>query len=190
MFTFLPHSFESNSMKHHIEIYSQPFYLRPLLVSDLHEIHAIWTHPHVRKYLFDDEIISLETALVEIQNSLQSFEKNRFGLWAVYLQENLNKMIGFTGFRPFHEPPQPQLLYGLLPKYCGKGYATKLANIMISYAFDELGFEEVLASGDAPNIASIRVMQKAGMRFLKRATVKGVDTIYYRAEHRRFPQGR
>ncbi len=171
-------------MKHHIEIYSEPFYLRPLLISDLHEIHAIWTDPHVRKYLFDDNIISLEAAMVEIKNSLQSFERHRYGLWAVFLEKSM-RMIGFTGFRNFHEPPELQLLYGLLPKHCGKGYATRLARLMIKYAFEELQFNAVLASADAPNAASICVMQKAGMKFFKRVNINGLDTIYYRVERRR-----
>ena len=174
-------------MKHHLEIHSDIFHLRPLRVSDLQEIHAIWTDAHVRKYLFDDHIISLETTLVEIKKSLQSFEKHRFGLWAVYLHKNWAKMIGFTGFRNFREPPELQLLYGLLPKYCGRGYATALAKIMIHYAFKELHFNEVLASGDAPNYASIGVMKKAGMKFLKRVDVNGLDTVYYKAERRRYP---
>lgn len=173
-------------MKHHIEISAEPFYLRPLVVSDLHEIHAIWTHPRVRKYLFDDEIISLEAALVEIKKSLLSFEKNRYGLWAVYLRKAPNKIIGFTGYRNFHRPPELQLLYGLLPKYCGKNYATTLAKIMIKYAFEELHFNEVLASSDAPNIASIKVMQKAGMVFLKRVNIRGIDTVYYKAARRTY----
>lgn len=173
-------------MNHHLEIHSDIFHLRPLRISDLHDIHAIWTDPHVRKYLFDDHIISLETALVEIKKSLQSFEKHRYGLWAVFLDKSRSgKMIGFTGFRPFHDPPELQLLYGLLPKYWGKGHATALAKIMIKYAFDELHFNEVLASGDAPNSASIRVMQKAGMKFFKRVNINGMDTIYYRVERRR-----
>ncbi len=172
-------------MKHHIGIYSEPFYLRPLLESDLYEIHAIWTDAHVRKYLFDNVIISLETALLEIKNSLLNFQKYRFGLWAVFLKKR-RTMIGFVGFRHFHKPPELQLLYGLLPKYCGKGYATRLARLMIKYAFEELQFNAVLASADAPNAASIRVMEKAGMKFLKRIHKNGLETIFYKADRVHF----
>jgi ribosomal-protein-alanine N-acetyltransferase len=172
-------------MKNYIEIYSEPFYLRPLLESDLYEIHAIWTDAHVRKYLFDDILISLETALLEIKNSLLNFQKYHCGLWAVYRKKS-RQMIGFAGFRHFHQPPELQLLYGLLPQYWGKGYATKLAKLMLKYAFEELKFDSVIASADAPNAASIRVMEKAGMKFMKRVTKNGLDTIYHKLEKRHY----
>ena len=132
----------------------------------------------MRKYLFDNVIIPIERTSEEILNSISSFEQNGYGLWAVLLQ-NSPKMIGFTGFRDFYEPPELQLIYGLLPEYSGKGHATQLAKIMIRFGFEELGFDRILACADAPNAASIRVMEKAGMRFKKRAIVNGLDTIYY-----------
>jgi ribosomal-protein-alanine N-acetyltransferase len=98
-------------MKNCVKIRSRPFYLRPLLESDLEEIYAIWTNPAVRKYLFDDVIIPIERAASEIHESTLSFEKSQYGLWAVFLQD-APEMIGFTGYRHFFDPPQLQLLYG------------------------------------------------------------------------------
>ncbi|MCG8606895.1 GNAT family N-acetyltransferase [bacterium] len=74
-------------------------------------------------------------------------------------------MIGFTGYRHFYDPPELQLLYGLLPEHFGKGYATHFARIMIRYGFETLGFGAIVACADNPNTASIRVMEKAGMQF-------------------------
>ena len=165
-------------MKNYVEIRSDPLFLRPLLESDLKEIHSIWTDAHVRKYLFDDVIIAIDKTSEEISNSISLFEKNGYGLWAAFLQDS-PKMIGFTGFRNFHEPPELQLIYGLLPEYSGKGYATLLAKIMIRFGFEELRFDKIVACADAPNAASIRVMEKARMRFKKRAIVNGLDTICY-----------
>lgn len=169
-------------MKNFIEIISEPFYLRPLLESHLDEIHAIWTNGQVRRYLFDDIIIPIEATLEEIKNSILSFEQNKYGLWVVFFK-NASKMIGFTGYRNFHEPPELQLIYGLLPDYCGKGYATILAKLMLKYGFEELKFDEIVASADVPNVASIKVMQKSGMRFEKQVVIDGLDTIYYKLEN-------
>ena len=67
-------------MQNHIRLEFKPLYLRPLLETDLDEIHAIWINEHVRKYLFDDEVILKETALEEIENSISSFQQYKYGL--------------------------------------------------------------------------------------------------------------
>ena len=172
-------SFESIEVRNKFEISAVPLFLRPILETDLDEIHAIWTNEQVKKYLFDDEVISTETALEEIKTSGLSFEQNKHGLWGVFFKDS-PKMIGFTGYRNFHDPPELQLLYGLLPEYFGKGYATTLAKVMIKYGFEELDFEEIIACADVPNVASLKVMQKAGMKFDKQIEIGGSDLIYYK----------
>jgi RimJ/RimL family protein N-acetyltransferase len=56
-------------------------------------------------------------------------------------------LIGFCAFRPFFEPPELQLLYGLLPAYWSKGLASEAARTIIAFVFEELGF---FASSPAP----------------------------------------
>jgi RimJ/RimL family protein N-acetyltransferase len=170
---------ESLCMKNFIEIFYGPFYLRPLLEKDIEVIYQIWTNDHVRKYLFDNVIISKEKAEDEITSSVQSFEKYRYGLWGVIFENNTT-LIGFAGYRNFYTPPELHLLYGLLPEYCGKGFASILAKIMIKYGFEELGFDTIIANTDTLNVASARVIEKAGMTFEKQTVKNDIDTIYYR----------
>lgn len=155
-----------------------PLLLRPLHRADATALHAIFTDAHVRKYLLDDRIVPPAFTHDEIEKSQRSFAANGYGLWGVFLDD---KLIGFTGYRPFHQPPELQLLFGLMPAYCGRGYATLLARAMLRYAFETLDFIEVIASTDAPNEASIRVLQKAGMRYWKREQRdSGHDQVYFR----------
>lgn len=170
------------------EIFSGSFYLRPLLESDAHAIHSIWTNQHVRRYLFDDVVIPVATAKEEIEKSQNLFREKGCGLWAVFRKSD-PRMIGFTGFRTFHEPGELQLLYGLLPEYCGKGYATGLAKLMIKYGFEEVDFCEISASAGVPNPASIRVMEKAGMSFEKQVIINGLKTVYYKIQPSGFDAG-
>ena len=66
-----------------------------------------------------------------------------------------------------------------MPEHWSRGLATEAAKAMIQFGFEQLGFERIIASADAPNVASHRVMEKAGMAFDKRVTVDGLDTVYY-----------
>lgn len=152
--------------------------LRPLQLDDVDDLHRLWTEPGVRQYLWDNEVIPRERTKSIIETSLASFETQRFGLWAV-LPEAEAALIGFCGFWFFHEPPKLELLYGIAPAYWNRGLASEAAEAMMRYGFEKLKFERIEASTDAANLASSRVMEKAGMNFWKRESTNGLDTIYY-----------
>ncbi len=152
--------------------------LRPYTRDDLDALHRLWTGPDVRRYLFDDEILARQSVAAEIEHSLACFERHGFGQWAMFLKGH-HALIGFCGYRSFHDPPEVQLIYGLAPDHWGQGLASEAARAMIRYGFETLGFDEIIASADAPNEASFRVMKKAGMTFQKRLLLDGLDTVYY-----------
>src|SRR5688500_15104773 len=55
-----------------------------------------------------------------------------------------------------------ELLYGVAEPLWGRGLATELANAMVTYAWATLGFSTIRASTDVANVASTRVLEKAG----------------------------
>jgi ribosomal-protein-alanine N-acetyltransferase len=148
--------------------------LRPLTPSDLDALHHLLMQPGVRRYLLDDELIARERTQSFIDASVASFEANGYGLWGATATGG-DALIGFCGFWNFHEPPRLELLYGIGDDYCGKGLATEMAIAMIRYGFETLGFNRIEASTDAPNAASVAVMERAGMAFWKREST----TVYY-----------
>ncbi len=160
------------------EIETARLRLRPFTPDDVDNFHRLLIDPEVRKYLCDDKVIPREQAVSFIDTSLASFETNGFGLWAA-LPRQEDTLIGFGGFWFFHDPPELQLMYGVAPTHWGKGLATEIAKAMIRYGFEEHSFDRILASADTPNLASLRVMEKAGMTFEKRACINGLELVYY-----------
>jgi len=152
--------------------------LRPFALNDVDEIHRIWIDPGVRKFLWDDEAIPREQAASVIADSHAHFESTGYGLWAVR-QKGEEPILGFCGYWFFHDPPELELLYGIATEEWGGGLATEAARAMIRYGFEELGLPRIQASTDAQNLASVRVMEKCGMTFVRRETTNGLDTIYY-----------
>lgn len=155
--------------------------LRPYHPDDTDALHALFTHPAVRKYLLDDQIVPRAWVIEEIKKTRQSFVTQGFGQYAVHLKTKPN-LIGFTGFRSFFDPPQVQLLYGLHPDYWGRGLATEMAQAMIRHGFEKVGFKEIIAATDPPNLASIEVMKKAGLHFWKEDFHDDMPTIHYRLQ--------
>jgi RimJ/RimL family protein N-acetyltransferase len=57
-----------------------------------------------------------------------------------------------------------QLGYIVDPRYGGRGYATEAVTAMMAYAFDRLGVRRITAACFADNLASVRILEKVGMR--------------------------
>jgi [ribosomal protein S5]-alanine N-acetyltransferase len=156
--------------------------MRPFALRDLDVLHSLWTDPEVRRYLWDDEIISRETAREVIEGSIENFEQRGFGFWILSLK-NDPQPIGFGGLRQFKleksGADEIEILYGLAPKYWGQGLATEAAQAFLRYGFEELGLENIYAGADPPNKASFRVMQRLGMNEPRHTEVNGLAAIYY-----------
>ena len=161
-----------------IQIETGRLRMRPLTMNDLDRVHSIWNDASVRRYLWDDKPVSKELAADVLAQSVTSFESDGVGLCGVALKED-DELIGFCGFRFFDDPPEVEVLYGLLPDHWGKGLASEATVAMLRYGFEELKLERIYAGADPPNQASFRVMERAGMRFIKRTEVGGLEAIYY-----------
>jgi RimJ/RimL family protein N-acetyltransferase len=63
-------------------------------------------------------------------------------------------------------PPrtEAQLGYVFDPAYGGQGYATEAVTAMVAYAFDRLGVRRITAGCYADNLASVRILEKVGIR--------------------------
>ncbi len=166
-------------------LHTSRFLLRPLETADLQALHALMIHPEIRRFLWDDVVISQEKVEAIIQESQALFQDHGFGLWMVCPLQH-NNIIGFAGYWYFHEPPQLELLYGLHPDYWHCGAATEMSRAVLEYGFEVLHFNGVQASCNAPHAASIRVMERLGMTFHKQSTEQGQETVYYELHHKDF----
>ena len=153
---------------------------------DIDAMHALWTDPTVRKFLWDGTVIPRERVAEVVEASEADFAARQYGLWAVIDNES-SDIAGFCGLRASEHSWStscPELLYGLWPRFCGKGLATEAARAVLSYAF-ALGHREVVAATDVPNTASVRVLERLGMTLERRAPLNGLDTLFYRLSSNR-----
>jgi RimJ/RimL family protein N-acetyltransferase len=99
------------------------------------------------------------------------------GYW-IAEEKASSEFLGWFHFRPAKDNPQekdsPQekdgseeaeLGYRLKRSAWGQGYATEMAQELVRRGFEEWGAKRITATALAANRASIRVMEKAGLRF-------------------------
>ncbi|MFF4187676.1 GNAT family N-acetyltransferase [Streptomyces sp. NPDC001691] len=93
------------------------------------------------------------------------------GYWAVE-EKTTATWLGWFEFRPLDErsPAVVELGYRLNQAAWGHGYATEGSRALIHKGFTELGVERVTANTMAVNSRSRRVMEKAGLSFVRNYT--------------------
>lgn len=128
--------------------------------------HALVVDPHVRRYMMDGRAMEPAWSRAAIDDSDALFASRGLGLWLVRERGREEAApVGFCGFRVFEElGPEPQLLYAFVEAATGRGYATEAAEALLRLASDPAGagLAEVTAAVDAPNAASLRVLEKLG----------------------------
>ncbi|MEU3351723.1 GNAT family N-acetyltransferase [Streptomyces sp. NPDC037389] len=93
------------------------------------------------------------------------------GFWAAE-EKATGAFLGWFEFRPLddHDPTVVELGYRLGRTAWGSGYATEGSKALIHKGFTELGVQRVTANTMAVNTRSRRVMEKAGLSFLRSFT--------------------
>jgi RimJ/RimL family protein N-acetyltransferase len=91
-----------------------------------------------------------------------------YGFFAA-VEKSTEQFVGWFHFRPARgaPPDEVELGYRLRRSAWGKGYATEGSRALIHKGFAELGVQRVVASTMVVNVASRRVMEKAGLKFAR-----------------------
>jgi ribosomal-protein-alanine N-acetyltransferase len=153
--------------------------LRPCTPGDVETLHAIWTDADVRRHLWDDKVIPRELAEEVVAATLADWASRSYGQFLLRLRDGGAAPIGFCGLRPASWCDAPELLFGLLPAYWGRGLATEAARAVIDDAFTRLNVSEIVAATDAPNHASVSVLGRVGMTEQRPGTLNGLDTRFF-----------
>lgn len=152
-------------------------HLRPLREPDVDALHALWTQPSLRRFLWDDRRLTREQTRDAVAQSAWWFEQQGYGLWAAHDGEGA--LVGFCGYGFFRDEHELELLYGVDEQQWMRGYAREMAQALVAYGFDTLGLGEIRASTDAPNLGSQRVLRRLG--FVRDATRPPTDgKLYFR----------
>jgi RimJ/RimL family protein N-acetyltransferase len=114
------------------------------------------------------------TSREEIENEvlpafLSWYERGTgYGLWAA-LEKSSGDFLGWFHLRPGEHdgPTEPELGYRLRKAVWNRGFATEGSRALVDKAFQELGASRVRAETMTVHRASRRVMERAGLRFVR-----------------------
>lgn len=146
--------------------------LRQAASHDLPRLHALWSQPEVRRFLFDDHEVSLELAQ-SVLTSCLACAGSGYGLWLVH-PKGEGELLGCVGLLPVttvaeYEPALAGLLEVLAAfsaAYWRKGYAREALSAVLEHAFGTLQLPVVAAANDVPNVASEQMLRALGFEVL------------------------
>ena len=164
--------------------------LRPARADDADALWALWTDPDVRRFLWDDRVIGRDEAADTVADCL-ALAARGLGLWlllprpaddaaddAADAAAHEPALLGCAGLLPVgvaaeHEPRIAGLvepLVALAPRAWGRGYAAEALAALLAHAGGTLGLSRLAAVTDVPNVASDRMLLRAGFAPLGEST--------------------
>jgi RimJ/RimL family protein N-acetyltransferase len=107
-----------------------------------------------------------------------------YGLWAA-IERSTGEFLGWFSLKPSEDgsPDDVELGYRLRKSAWGKGYGTEGSRALIRKGFTEFGARRVFATTYQDNLASRRVMEKAGLTFVRSFRLTPADLAAEGAFH-------
>ena len=157
--------------------------LRRFVESDAEAIFQNWASSAENlTYVTWDPHPDVEVTRKSIRNWVVSYTNPNYYKWAICLKENPEQVIGDISIVKIDETNSScEIGYVLGKNYCGRGLMAETLKAILDFCFTQAGFQKVRARYASLNPASGRVMEKAGMSYLKTIT-NGVERKVYLAD--------
>ncbi|WP_444886177.1 GNAT family N-acetyltransferase [Microbulbifer sp. JMSA008] len=130
--------------------------------SDLSMIQKVYGDSEAMRWVGDGNTLSYEESKAWLKVTHNNYMSRGYGMFAVELKNTL-EVIGFCGIVHPNDQVDPEIKYAFSRDYWGQGMATEAVVGLIDYATIAFGIGKFIATIAPENIASERVLLKAGM---------------------------
>ena len=139
--------------------------LRELTQDDAPFILELLNEPAFIRFIGDRAVRNIENAQDYIRRGPQaSYARHGFGLWLVE-QKDSREPTGICGLVKRDTLPDIDIGYAFLARFWSQGFAFESASAVQEYALRNLGLKRLIGVTDQDNWASIKVLEKIGLRY-------------------------
>lgn len=151
--------------------------LREFSLDDAPYLFKLNADEEVLKYTGDVPFKNIAEARLFVKNYRQ-YQLYKRGRWAVILKGH-NQFLGWTGLKYHPDKNYTEVGYRFLKHHWGNGYATEATKASFAYGFKKLQLKVIYAHVHQHNYASIRVIEKCGMNFVKKFMYNNMPALLY-----------
>jgi ribosomal-protein-alanine N-acetyltransferase len=139
--------------------------LRRLEPADAPFVVRLLNEPSYLENIGDRGVRNVEDAARYLRDGpFAMYERYGFGLWHVTRRSD-GAAVGMCGLLKRDILPDVDIGYAYLPAFWGQGYGFEAADAVLAHALRKFGLKRIIGVVSAGNAASIRVLEKLGMRF-------------------------
>lgn len=138
--------------------------LRKITVSDVEDMFSYSSNAELTRYLLWDPHPDLLYTEHYVRYLQERYAVGDFYDFAV-VPKALGRMIGTVGFTSFDLPNRSaEIGYVIAPEHQGHGYASEAVKRLLAFGFEVCALERISAICMKGNLASLRVMEKCGLK--------------------------
>lgn len=135
--------------------------------ADAAALLAVYGDPEVVRWVGDGQPLTPELCEKWVKVTRRNVETRGYGMLALALRHPTDAqrevLVGFAGLVHPGGQPEAEIKYAFARPHWGRGYATEAARGLMDYGRRVLGLREVIATAAPQNLASHRVLRKAGL---------------------------
>lgn len=144
-------------------LFTERLILREPTLNDTASLFDLRSDVEVMKYVPREPAKNIDDIHNFINIVVEWHEKKQALLWAMCESTNPGYVLGTIGLWKFDfESRRGEVGYMLNQRYQAKGFMSEALNRVLIYGFDELNLHSIEARVDDENLASIKVVEKAG----------------------------
>jgi ribosomal-protein-alanine N-acetyltransferase len=138
--------------------------LRRMEAGDVEDLFAYASDPKVAQYTSWPAHRTIQDSHEFLAYVLELYEKGEVAPWGV-VHRSESRLVGTCGFLDWYQDSfRAEIGYALASKYWGQGLMTEAVRAIFTFGFETMQLNRIQGRCEVENIASIRVMEKAGMR--------------------------
>lgn len=140
--------------------------VRHVELGDVLALHSIYGDRETVRFVGDSEPLTREDCERWVDVCAKNYATRGYGLNMVVDRAN-GDVIGGCGVVHPNGRVDPEIKYALRRDRWGQGLASELVPAMLHQGFEEWKLAKIFASVDPMNRASIKVLERSGMRHLR-----------------------
>jgi len=152
---------------------------RRWIPEDLEPLFCVYSDPQAVRWVGDGQPITRDQCKEWLRVTEANYATRGYGMFTLVEREQ-HGVVGFAGLIHPGGQPEAEIKYALLRAYWGAGLASEAVPQLLAYGATSHGLQRIVATVAPANLASQRVLIKAGMALpVQRLNEDGSTTLVF-----------